>query len=308
MHRIVGSLLSQTQTQTPHEKRPFHPRVVNHTDISFSITEISLLLKGPKYNLHAKRRNWIQNLGLEAETAITQLPTKERETYRKIVADYIHTLQQNNNPTHDTHPETRLINAIKSKLKKNNAMIARADEGDSTVILPTQQHESKIQDILCGSNFITTTRDPTNTFQTEIKNTIKQSKTLIPSDSKWKYVSLNPSDPSIKGLIKLHKLGYPIRPVVNWRNAPAYQLSKLFTRKINNIAPLPNTFNVKNTTDLLQKLQDTPMAPRFTLASLDITNLYSNIPVKETRTILTYTLKYHLTNLIHPQPRHNIPA
>jgi hypothetical protein len=59
------------------------------------------------------------------------------------------------------------------------------------------------------------------------------------------------------------------------------------------MAPLTNTFNVKNTTDLLQKLRDTPMTPHFTLASLDITKLYSNIPVQETRTILTDTLKYH---------------
>jgi hypothetical protein len=88
----------------------------------------------------------------------------------------------------------------------------------------------------------------------------------------------------------------PIRPVVNWRNALAYTLSRLFTQKTNNIAPLPNTFNVKNTTDLLQKLQDTPMAPHFTLASLDITNLYSNIPVLETKTILKDTLAYHQTD------------
>jgi hypothetical protein len=47
------------QTQTLHEKRPFHARVAKHTDIPFSNTEISLLQKGPKYNTHAKRRNWI---------------------------------------------------------------------------------------------------------------------------------------------------------------------------------------------------------------------------------------------------------
>ena len=57
---------------------------MNNTDISFSNTEMSLLQKGPKYNLHTKNRNWIQNLALKAETAITQLPTNEREAYRKI--------------------------------------------------------------------------------------------------------------------------------------------------------------------------------------------------------------------------------
>jgi len=63
-----------------------------------------------------------------------------------------------------------------------------------------------------------------------------------------------------------------------------------------------NTFNLKNTKDLLQKLQDTPMAPHFTLASLDITNLYSNIPVLEIKSILKNTLEYHKAELLHPQP------
>jgi hypothetical protein len=46
------------------------------------------------------------------------------------------------------------------------------------------------------------------------------------------------------------------------------------------MAPLPNTHNLENTTDLLKKLENTPILPHFTLASLDISNLYTNIPVK----------------------------
>jgi hypothetical protein len=146
------------------------------------------MLKLPCYkkapNTTYTLRNWIQNLVLEAETAIAQLPTNVREAYRKIVADLLHIQQNNTNPPHDTHPEARLINSIKSKLKKNNTMIARADKRNSIVILPTQQHHSKIQDFLHGNNFITTTRDPTHYFQAEIKKTIKQSRTLIPKDNK----------------------------------------------------------------------------------------------------------------------------
>jgi len=55
-------------------------------------------------------------------------------------------------------------------------------------------------------------------------------------------------------------------------------------------------FKIKNTTDLLQNLQDTPMSPSYTFASLDITNLYSNIPTIETKMILTDTLKYYQTD------------
>jgi len=146
-------------------------------------------------------------------------------------------------------------------------MIVRADKGNSFVILPTQQYKPEIQDFLHGNNFIASTTDPTNTVQKEISNTIKESKTLIPRDCKWKYINLNPSAPSIKGLIKLHKPGQLIRLVVNWRSALAYKLSTLFMQKINSIAPLPNTFNIKDTTELLQNLQDTVMSPHYTFAS-----------------------------------------
>jgi hypothetical protein len=127
---------------------------------------------------------------------------------------------------------------------------------------------------------------------------VKQSKTLIPKDSRWKYINMNPSTPSIKGLIKIHKQDQPIRPVVNWRNAPAYQLSKLFTSKINHLAPLPHAFNMKNTHDLIRNLNDTPVLPHYTLASLDLTHLYSNMPVTEIKTILANMLEHEL---VEPQ-------
>jgi hypothetical protein len=79
--------------------------------------------------------------------------------------------------------------------------------------------------------------------------------------------------------------------VVNWCNVPAYKLSRLFTNKISHITPLPNALNIRNTTDLIRNLKDTPLLPHVTFALLDITNLYSNIPVVETKTILTNTLK-----------------
>jgi hypothetical protein len=114
---------------------------------------------------------------------------------------------------------------------------------------------------------------------------------------------MQPSAPSVKGLIKIHKSDQPIRPVVNWRNTPAYKLSKLFTEKIHGIAPLPNAFNIKNTQDLIHKLHDTPLLPNHSLASMDITNLYSNILVIETRAILTDILKHEL---VTPQQQQEI--
>jgi hypothetical protein len=87
--------LIQAQT-TPQEHHTLHPRVINSTNIPFSKSKMKLLQKGLKYNTHAKKKDWIQTLGLEAETAITQLLTNERDVYRKLVADCIDTLQRQN--------------------------------------------------------------------------------------------------------------------------------------------------------------------------------------------------------------------
>jgi hypothetical protein len=201
-------------------------------------------------------------LAIEAETAITQLPSNERDMYRKLVANHIDRLQQQN-PTHKSHPETKLIKSIQTKLQEKNAMITRANKGNSIVILPTHHYENKIEKFLSDNNFHTVTADPTNTFRTQVRNTVNQSETLIPKDSKWKYINMNTSATSIKGLIKIHKQDQPIRPVVNWHNAPAYHLSKLFTNKINHLSPLPQAFNIKNAHMLAKILTQKLIAPQI---------------------------------------------
>jgi hypothetical protein len=110
-----------------------------------------------------------------------------------------------------------------------------------------------------------------------------------------------PINPTIKGLIKLHKPDLPIRPVVNWRNAPAYKMSRSFIQKIKELAPLPYAFNVKNTARLIQDLKKTPIQPSHTFASLDISNMYSNIPLAETRHVLNNSLE---NNIVEPNIRH----
>jgi hypothetical protein len=182
-------------------------------------------------------------------------------------------------------------------VKEKEAMVARADKGNSVVVLPTAQYETKIGDFIQKNHFITSAKDPTKSFQTHVRKVVNSSKHLIPPDSKWKYLNLNPTAPTIKGLIKLHKPEHPIRPVINWRGAPAYKLAQLFTHKIKLMAPLPNTHNLENTTDLIEKLKKTPILPQYTLASLDISNLYTNIPVKETKEIIANKLDSNNTDL-----------
>jgi hypothetical protein len=73
----------------PKEVHTFYPRVVNKTNIIFMNNEINLLEKGPKYNLHSHKNNWLITAALEAETAITFPPTSDCDCYRQQVTNSI---------------------------------------------------------------------------------------------------------------------------------------------------------------------------------------------------------------------------
>jgi hypothetical protein len=77
--------LTLHQTKIIYNPTEFYPRVVNNTNITFTNEELSLLNQGPKYNLHFKHKQWIQTLALEAQNAITMLPTHEQEPTRHAV-------------------------------------------------------------------------------------------------------------------------------------------------------------------------------------------------------------------------------
>ena len=66
--------LVQTQNQKPTARTEFYPRVVNKTEICFTEEELKLLNYGLKYNINYKRKHWLSNLALEADSAITRLP------------------------------------------------------------------------------------------------------------------------------------------------------------------------------------------------------------------------------------------
>ena len=107
------------------------------------------------------------------------LPVLDCKYYRKQAAEHIETLHSRDKPHSNcnTHSETRTLKLIKTKLKNNEAMIAKAQKGNSIVILPIQHYNMKIHNFIPVNHFQTVDADPTNTFQNQIRKTINHSKT-----------------------------------------------------------------------------------------------------------------------------------
>lgn len=103
---------------------------------------------------------------------------------------------------------------MKEKLDSNDAIISKADKGNSVVIYRNIYHE-KIMKFIGNNNFNSIKGDLTKGFQKELRNSINECHQIIQNDIKWKYINLNPSSPTISGLIKIHSVDSTVRPIVN---------------------------------------------------------------------------------------------
>jgi hypothetical protein len=119
-----------------------------------------------------------------------------------------------------------LTKNIQHKIKENNAMITQAHKGKALVIIYKQDYHNKVHIFLTHNNFQATPKNPTNKYQKQITQTIKQCNPIFNKEQN-KYLTVrNLKPPTLKIQIKLHKDGNPIRPVINNIHALSYKSAK----------------------------------------------------------------------------------
>ena len=79
-------------------------------------------------------------------------------------------------------------------------------------------------------------------------------------------------------MIKTHKEDMPIRPVVNNTCAPSHKIAKFLNRKLKNMEILPNTYNITNSLEIAQEITQLHTNKCMKLITLDIKDLYTNLP------------------------------
>jgi len=93
--------------------------------------------------------------------------------------------------------------------------------------------------------------------------------------------------------LKLHNPKIPIRPVVNNWTAPSYKAAKKLNTILSNYLHLENQYNVSNSNTLAKELIQLKINNKRRLLTLDIKDLYVNIPIKESISITKTQLLTH---------------
>jgi len=147
-------MMTQQEKCGNKESHKFYNRVQNVSTIQFTEIELKLLNKGLQYNLQQQHKKWIEQLALEAETAISKLNILEQDHYRHLVANNIKNLiTREQRPNTLYKEEWNTIKNIKNKIKEHNLIITKADKGKSIIIMEQHEYTQHIEEFIKENNY-----------------------------------------------------------------------------------------------------------------------------------------------------------
>ena len=119
--------------------------------------------------------------------------------------------------------------------------------------------------------YIELNHDPTNKYQALLKRNLNEK---LFEKTREHVLEMNPVAPTMKGLIKIHKIDESIRPLINFIGALTYKISKIITKFLNENYKFETKYNIKNSKELINKLETLTINKNDKLISLDITNTF----------------------------------
>ena len=175
--------------------------------------------------------------------------------------------------------------AIKSLQHNPDIIIKPADKGSAIVILDKQYYISEGLRQLNDHNFYEQTNtdhtgEVINRVNLHVHNMLQRGEI---TQRTCNYLTTNVDRTQQFYLLpKIHKdpLNPPGRPIVSGSGGPTEKISQLVDHFIGDIVPLSKSY-IRDSSHLINILNDTSSYPGMLLCTLDITSLYTNIPHNE---------------------------
>ncbi|KAJ8983150.1 hypothetical protein NQ317_016249 [Molorchus minor] len=86
---------------------------------------------------------------------------------------------------------------------------------------------------------------------------------------------------SCGSVIKIHKPGKSVRPIVSAIGSPTYLLSKWLTKEFENLPIAQSSFSVKNSNEFIKKLNNIQLQDGEILISFDVCSLFPSVPIPQ---------------------------
>lgn len=290
IQKINRLLQNQKETVTSN-----HDWIENLTDIPLPDYVKDVLSLGPNFAVPIERPEDIPTPDIitNIETTLTHLNSDEKDNLRSKCCNLITNHKNNFNKVSSNNKEQKkFINKVKKTnyflKQQQNLKVLKPDKSNKTVVMYECDYDKKMNDLLQDvSTYKELKNDPTNIYQKKNNELAAnwENKAYISPVMAGKIKILNAQPPRIYGLPKLHKNGIPLRPIVSCIQSPYENLSKFLKNILQNIIN-KNKYYIKDSVDLKTKIKNIPIPNNYTLVSLDVVSLYTNVPVELAKDII----------------------
>ncbi|OXA46730.1 putative nicotine oxidoreductase [Folsomia candida] len=280
-------------TTSQHPARRTISDGVNHHSNTKSVVNLSsrILTKDEKDTLELglnfaipfqRHQQLIIEAGINIEICLQDFEINDnaKNQIRSGVARILN--KEKNKPDPNKIKYADLTKKLSSLKHDPSIIIVPADKGNATVIMDKDDYNSKVIELLSDPTYQVLNYDPTHRLEQKIKTLCKNLQKLK-HISENEYKSIAPSNtkcPNFYGLPKIHKRNVPLRPIVDFRNSPAYKLS-FFLNKI--LKPITNNFPTKlnNSYEFATEIKNLIVPDDYELVSFDVTSLCTKVPISD---------------------------
>ncbi len=213
-------------------------------------------------------------------------------------------IEKNKTPQYKNNRINWITRTIKVLKQNHDIVILSADKGNSTVIMKRIDYEKKVLEHLDSSDYSITERDPVeipkkslssiiekNSIHLYIRHKTKLNEPLEEDEQKkWirdgikKWIPYEPITPIFYGLPKIHKDGFPLRPIVDFRGSISYRLAKHLNGALKHYIKTWK-FSTTNSVTFLESIKQVAIPMGYKMVSFDVKSLFTKVPV-------AFTIKY----------------
>lgn len=175
-----------------------------------------------------------------------------------------------------------LKNTIIFCKRNKHIKFIKADKSNKTVVISRNDYDQKMLDLLSDKNTYKKVARSLVSSQMKKNNCVVNFwfKEGFIEENFFKHLTVSTANVAkIYGLIKLHKAGLPIRPIVSTVGAPYHTISKFFTGILSKIVGKLDS-HVKNSFEFFTFINGAEIPDGFKLISFDVKSMYTNISVE----------------------------
>jgi predicted GIY-YIG superfamily endonuclease/flagellar basal body rod protein FlgC len=259
--------------EIPKEKEADSNLVVNLSSVELTKEQISVLSRGLNFGI-APRRVPKFDIIKAIESATYRLEPEKLASFKAQIKQAIekHKIKEGN--LSDSEQE-----AINTLQKNKSILISKADKGNIVVIQDKKDYDEKMGKLVKSDEYELLKSDPTKSIENKVTSVLRDSglddvtrRNMTPRYSK---------PPHIYGLVKIHKVDKPLRPIVSCIDSPCQKLARYLLPILNPLTGSTSSF-VLNSHNFIEHIKDLKIEENSTMGSFDVVNLFTTTPIHRT--------------------------